>query len=215
MSETSGKPRLTVGVPVYNGERFLPAALDSLLAQTDGDMVILVDDNDSTVGTADIISEYTARDSRVCHVRHPGNIGAARNYSTLCEMADTEYFRWLAADDCSAPGFHEACFAALAEHPDAVLVYPRVMMIDAEGTHLEEYDEGMHLPQDSPSERLFTLLERLRLVNALYGISRTQVLKRTRPISADEFNPEANPLSNRVTRAFQQRHPHRIKRLLH
>lgn len=180
----SASPRLTVGVPVYNGERFLPAALDSLLSQTVGDMVILVGDNASTDSTADIIGEYAARDSRVRHFRHHQNLGAAKNYSVLCEMAETEYFRWLAADDCSEPRFHEICLAALVEHPDAVLAYPRIMMIDAEGSHLEEYEEGMHLTHDSPSERLFALLRNLKLVNALYGVSRTKVLKRTRLLGA-------------------------------
>ncbi len=169
-----------MGVPVYNGERFLAAALDSLLSQTVGDMVILVGDNASTDATGDIVREYAARDSRVRHIRHAQNLGAARNYSVLCEMADTEFFRWLAADDCSEPRFHEACLEALARHRDAVLVYPRIMMIDGNGRHLEEYREGLHLPHDRPSERLFTLLRDLRLVNALYGVARTSVLKRTR-----------------------------------
>jgi len=173
-------PRITVGIPVYNGERFLALALESLLSQTVGDMVILVGDNASTDATADIAREYAARDARVRHVRHAANLGAARNYSVLCQMADTEFFRWLAADDCSGPGFHEACLEALAEHPDAALAYPRVIMIDAEGRHLEEYDEGLHLPQERPSERFFTVLRRLRLVNALYGVARTSVVKRTR-----------------------------------
>lgn len=180
----TASPRLTVGVPVYNGERYLPTALDSLLSQTVEDMVILVGDNASTDSTGDIIDEYAARDSRVRHIRHPQNLGAARNYSVLCEMAETEFFRWLAADDCSEPRFHEVCLAALEEHPDAVLAYPRVMMIDAEGSHLEEYEEGMHLAHDRPSERLFALMRNLRLVNALYGVSRTSVLKRTRLLGA-------------------------------
>jgi len=173
-------PQITVGVPVYNGERFLAMTLESLLSQTVGDMVILVGDNASTDATGDITREYAARDSRIRHVRHAKNLGAARNYSVLCEMAQTEFFRWLAADDCSAPRFHEACLETLARHPDAVLAYPRIMMIDAQGRHLEEYDEGLHLPHDRPSERLFTLLRNLRLVNALYGVARTSVLKRTR-----------------------------------
>lgn len=179
---TAGRsaPRLTVGVPVFNGERYLAITLESLLSQTVGDMIILVGDNASTDATGDIIREYAARDSRIRHVRHPKNLGAARNYSVLCEMAETEFFRWLAADDSSEPRFHEVCLDALAAYPDAVLVYPRVMMIDAEGRHLEEYEEGLHLPHERPSERLFTLLTNLRLVNALYGVARTSVVKQTR-----------------------------------
>jgi len=175
---------MTVGVPVFNGERYLAAALESLLNQTASDMVILVGDNASTDGTADIASAYAARDSRVRHVRHPRNLGAARNYSVLCQMAETEFFRWLASDDCSEPRFHEVCLEALRAHPDAALAYPRVLMIDAEGRPLGEYEEGLHLPQERPSDRMFTLLERLRLVNALYGVARVSVLRRTRLLPA-------------------------------
>jgi hypothetical protein len=58
------------------------------------------------------------------------------------------------------------------------------MLIDAEGSRLEEYEEGLHLPHDNPSERFFALLGNVRLVNALYGVSRTQILKRTRLLGA-------------------------------
>ncbi len=173
-------PRVTVGVPVYNGERYLAATLDSLLNQTIDDFVVLVGDNASTDGTADIIHEYAARDRRVRHVRHPRNLGAAVNYSRLCELAETEFFRWSAADDCSQPRFLEACLAGLRQHPDAVLVYPRIMMIDGYGQSLEPYDEGLHLPYASAEQRFFTLLRNTRLCNALYGVGRTTLFRRTR-----------------------------------
>jgi len=177
-------PRLTVGVPVYNGERYLAATLDSLLNQTVDDFVVLVGDNASTDGTAEIARSYAARDPRVRHIRHPRNLGAAANYSRLCEMAETEFFRWSAADDCSEPRFHEACLAELDRHPDAVLTYPRVMMIDGAGRKMGEYEEGLHLPHARPGDRFFTLLRNTRLCNALYGVGRTAVYRRTRLLGA-------------------------------
>ncbi len=173
-------PRITVGVPVYNGERYLARTLDSLLNQTVDDFVLLVGDNASTDGTAAIVQTYAARDPRVRHVRHPRNLGAAANYSRLCEMAETEFFRWSAADDCSEPRFLEACLEGLERDFEAVLVYPRIMMIDAEGQPLGEYEEGLHLPHARPSDRFFTLLQNSRLCNALYGLGRTEALRRTR-----------------------------------
>jgi len=169
-----------VGVPVYNGERYLARTLDSLLNQTVGDFVVLVGDNASTDGTAAIIQAYAARDSRVRHVRHPHNLGAAANYSLLCELAHTEFFRWSAADDCSEPRFLEACLEALERDPHAVLAYPRVMMIDADGQPLGQYEEGLHLPHARPSDRFFALLQNIRLCNALYGLGRTEAFRRTR-----------------------------------
>jgi len=169
-----------VGVPVYNGERYLARTLDSLLNQTVQDFVVLVGDNASTDRTAAIVQEYAARDPRVRHVRHPRNLGAAANYTRLCELAETEFFRWSAADDCSQPRFLEACLEGLARDPIAVLVYPRIMMIDADDKPLGEYEEGLHLPHTRPSDRFFTLLQNIRLCNALYGVARTEAFRRTR-----------------------------------
>jgi glycosyltransferase involved in cell wall biosynthesis len=177
---TTSKPRVTVGVPVYNGEHYLAATLDSLLDQTVDDFVILVGDNASTDGTADIVQAYARRDSRVRHVRHPRNLGAAGNYSRLCRMADTEFFRWSAADDCSGPRFLQLCLETLEQNPDAVLVYPRVILIDADGHSLGDYAENLHLPQPRAADRFFTLLNNVRLCNALYGVARTDALRRTR-----------------------------------
>ena len=177
-------PRITVGVPVYNGERYLPATLDSLLNQTVDDFVVLVGDNASTDGTAEIVRAYAARDRRVRHIRHPQNLGAAANYSRLCEMAETEFFRWSAADDCSEPRFLEACLEELARHPDAVLAYPRIRMIDAAGRPIGDYEEGLHLPHARPRDRFFALLRNTRLCNALYGVGRTEVYRRTRLLGA-------------------------------
>ena len=181
---TIAKPRFTVGVPVYNGERYLAATLDSLLNQTLDDFVILVGDNASTDGTADIVQSYVKRDARVRHIRHPKNLGAAGNYTRLCQMADTEFFRWSAADDCSGPRFLEACLEALERDEDAVLVYPRVILIDAEGRSLGDYAENLHLPQPRSADRFFALLNNVRLCNALYGVGRTAVVQRTRLLGA-------------------------------
>jgi len=174
------RPQITIGVPVYNGERYLAATLDSLLNQTVDDFVILVGDNASTDATAEIIDSYAARDRRVRHIRHARNLGAAANYSRLCDMAETEFFRWSAADDCSQPRFLEACLTELERNPGAVLVYPRIMMIDERGEPIAGYEEGLHLPSSSPADRFFTLLRNIRLCNALYGLGRTAVYRRTR-----------------------------------
>lgn len=171
---------ITVAVPVYNGERYLARTLDSLLNQTVRDFVVLVGDNASTDGTAAIVQSYAARDPRVRHVRHARNLGAAANYTRLCEMAETEFFRWSAADDGSEPRFLAACLEGLQRDREAVLVYPRIMMIDAEDRRLGEYEEGLHLPHARPSDRFFTLLQNIRLCNAVYGVGRTEVFRRTR-----------------------------------
>ena len=73
-------PRVSIGVPVYNGERFLALTLDSLLAQTYRDFEIIIGDNASIDRTEEIGRTYAAKDPRVRYVRHEHNLGLARNY---------------------------------------------------------------------------------------------------------------------------------------
>jgi glycosyltransferase involved in cell wall biosynthesis len=172
-------PRVTVGVPVYNGARYLSEALDSLLAQTFEDFEIIISDNASTDETGEIATAYAARDSRVRYVRNRTNIGSTRNYNRVINLATGEYFRWAAADDLSGPHFLAECIEVLDNKPDVVMAYPRTMLIDVDGKPISPYDDGMHLPMARPADRFIRVLERIALCNAIYGVARMSVLRRT------------------------------------
>lgn len=172
-------PRVTVGVPAYNAQRYLSLALDSLIAQTYTDIEILVVDNASTDSTPDIVERYAERDPRIRYVRNPENIGAGRNFKRCLELARTEYFRWQSADDLSAPTFVERCVAVLDREPDVIQAYPRTILIDENGTELSKYDDPIHTLSDSPRERYLHVMDNLGLVNAYYGVMRTELLRKT------------------------------------
>ncbi len=138
MISSNKNPRVSIGIPVYNGEKYLAAALDSLLAQTYADFEVAISDNASTDRTEKICREYAARDSRIRYERQPKNLGMTWNFSHVVEMARGEYFRWHAHDDTCAPTLLEKCVEALDRHPEAVLAYPRVLMIDWQGEPLPE-----------------------------------------------------------------------------
>jgi glycosyltransferase involved in cell wall biosynthesis len=178
----SPAPRVSIGVPVYNGERFLAETLESLVNQSYRDLEIIIGDNCSTDGTEAICRSLAARDPRVRYLRHERNLGIAGNYMRLLEEARGGYFRWAAADDLSDPRAVEACVEALDQHPDAVLAYPKTRLIDEEGKQLEDYEDNVDLPFARPSERFTQLLIRLGLCNAVFGLIRTEVLRRTRGI---------------------------------
>lgn len=133
--------RVSIGLPVWNGEKYLTQALDSILAQSFDDFELLIADNASTDATADIIEEYCRRDPRIRSHRHESNLGAAQNFNYVFHHTDGEYFRWAAYDDMIAPGYLAACVAALdADDGSAVLAYPKTMMIGAEGDPLRVYE---------------------------------------------------------------------------
>ena len=172
-------PLVSIGVPVFNGERYVAETLDSLLAQTFRDIEVVVADNGSTDRTPDIVRGYVARDPRVRHVRSEENRGAAWNYRRVARLAHGRYFKWAASDDLVAPTFIQRCLDALAAHPEAVLAYPRTRIIDEHGRAVEDFDDRLHLVSASPSDRLSSFLRNVRLTNAVYGLMPTAVLRRT------------------------------------
>jgi len=172
-------PRVTIGVPVYNGERFLSEALGSLIDQTYDDIEILVVDNASTDSTENVAREFAARDSRVRYVRNVQNIGAGRNFIRCVQLARSEFFRWQSADDYSDRTFVERCVEVLDAHDDVIQVYPRTILIDEHGNELDRYDDGIATLADSPRDRYLHVMRNLRLVNAFYGVMRTELLRKT------------------------------------
>ncbi len=131
-------PRVSIGLPVYNGEEYLAEAIESALAQTYRDLELIISDNGSTDGTQAICERYAARDSRVRYVRSPNNRGAVWNFNRVVELAGGEFFKWHAADDRIAPEFVEQAVGVLDSDPGVVLVMSRAAVIDAEGQLIEE-----------------------------------------------------------------------------
>src|SRR5579875_956335 len=106
-------PHVSIGVPVYNGERYLAQALDSILAQTFSDYEIIISDNGSTDATPDICRMYAAQDPRIKFHRHDHNRGSAWNYNRVFELSSGTYFGWLSHDDVYDPRFLERCVEVL------------------------------------------------------------------------------------------------------
>lgn len=174
-------PRVGIGVPVYNGETFLPRTLDSLLNQTFGDFEICITDNASTDGTRDICEEYARRDSRIRYYRSETNLGPAGNFHRCYELARGEYFKWNAADDMCAPTFLEKCVAVLDADKDVVIAFPKTMIIDEDDRPIQE--NKLDAEADDPRAhvrfwRLMTIDHRCHGAHELYGLIRRSALDR-------------------------------------
>lgn len=172
-------PIISVGMPVYNGERYLAEAIEAVLAQTETDFEFLISDNASTDGTQDICTDYAARDQRIRYVRNDRNIGAARNYNQVFDMSVGRYFRWFNADDLCSPLSHERCLAFMEAHPDVAMCYGDADIIDGDGNLTEHYMDRLQLQQDSVVDRFITFLHVVGLTNAIYGLMRRSALERT------------------------------------
>lgn len=98
-------PKVSIGMPVYNGEETICQALDSLLAQTFTDFELIISDDASTDRTGEICLEYAKKDPRIRYVRQPENRGANFNFQFVLDKARGEYFMWAAQDDVRSPDY--------------------------------------------------------------------------------------------------------------
>ena len=135
------KPIVSIGLPVYNGARFLREALDSILAQTLKDFELIISDNASTDKTKIICQKYVEKDQRIRYYRNEKNLGAAKNYNRVFDLADGKYFMWLAHDDLIATTYLARCVEILEENPSIVLCHSQVRLINDKGQVLTENDK--------------------------------------------------------------------------
>lgn len=198
-------PRVSIGLPVYNGERWLAEAVDSLLSQTFTDFELIISDNASTDGTEAMCRRYAELDSRVRYYRNDENIGGAPNASLTVQLARGEYFRWAAHDDRYQPTLLERLVDELDKRPEIVLAYTLFVGIDSDGRRLADHTcgwavgQGWLRPSDqrlatdengiywstqgtapSPSQRFAEMVLIRGPYESTYGLIRLDVLRRTR-----------------------------------
>ena len=178
------KPRLSIGLPVYNGERYLRQAIESMLAQDFTDFELIISDNASTDSTEEICRTCAARDKRVRYLRSETNRGVTWNFRYVLEVAGGEYFKWAAHDDECLPTMLRRCMEMM-ERADAsvVLVYPHFDFIDDNGvatmTRVDPKWDRVDTVSRSPHKRMRHVIWRNYFGQAIYGIVRTEALRRT------------------------------------
>lgn len=174
-----GLPTVSIGMPVYNAERYLEAALASLLDQTFEDFELIISDNASTDRTPQICEASAAADGRVRYHRNPENLGIVGNYNAVVRRARGRSFKFASSNDLCHPTLLEKCVAVLERRPDVVLCYPRTVLFSDETGYREEYDDGMDLQEEDPCVRFRRCRMGMRLNNVMNGVVRTEALRRT------------------------------------
>jgi glycosyltransferase involved in cell wall biosynthesis len=182
-SGTSVKaPKVSVGLPVYNGERFVSEAIEAVLKQSFGDLELIISDNASSDRTEQICRDYAASDKRVRYYRNSVNVGVNPNYRRVFSLSTAEYFKWVTHDDLQTLDFLEKSVPIMDKDPGIVVCYPRVAVIDEHGNVLEHRSYGLNTDSSDvqePDKRLQQIL----CINwgspPLYGLMRSSVLRRT------------------------------------
>jgi glycosyltransferase involved in cell wall biosynthesis len=192
VSLTHAKPLVSIGLPTYNGERYLREALECLVSQDYENLEILVSDNASTDETASIAMAFAARDPRVRLIRETTNKGPAENFNRVFRETSGPLFMWAADDDRWEPSYVSACVAALASDPSAVLACTRLRF-------LGDIDDPVYKQQfalfDNPDLSSLSVERRVRELlsrygwYAIYGLIRRDVLAQTR-LFTSAFGPD-------------------------
>lgn len=173
------KPKVSIGLPIYNGERYVGETLDAILAQSYRDFELVVCDNASTDRTQDICRSYASIDPRIRYVRHERNLGVTRNFNAAFRLAAGQYFKWAASDDLIDPTFVERCVRILDDDPSVVAAFSRTRIIGPDGEHLADSDQSMNVMSARASDRLAYVFNNLALCDAQYGVLRADVVRRT------------------------------------
>lgn len=136
MLNNNNSPLVTVGIPVYNDEKYIVAAIEDILAQTYRNLEIVISDNCSTDGSGGICVGYVGKDARVRYVRQERNIGPHANFKYLMDHAQGVYFMWAASDDRWDPEFIERLVCSLESEPEAAVAFCPYSEIDEHGVLL-------------------------------------------------------------------------------
>ena len=116
----NNKPKVSIGVPVYNAEKYLRETLRALVSQSFRDFEIIISDNASTDGSREICKEYSEKDDRIRYFQQTINIGGWSNFKFVLDKAKGEYFMWSAADDIRSLDFVELNYNFLSSNSEYV-----------------------------------------------------------------------------------------------
>lgn len=194
------QPKLSIGLPVFNGDAYLEEAIQSILSQTYSDFELVLSDNASTDGTEDLCRAYAVRDRRVKYHRNPKNIGATQNWYQVFDLSCGEYFASAAHDDIYAPDYMQKCIAVLEQDASTVICYSKTRIIDGRGNPLNDdriakmFEAKIDTVSASPSVRLYNVIGVDYLCIQLYGVMRAAALRATK-VFAGYYGCDRNTLA--------------------
>jgi glycosyltransferase involved in cell wall biosynthesis len=173
-------PRVTLGLPVFNGERYLHDLLRCLLNQSFSDFELIISDNASTDATDRICREFAQRDGRIRYSRNEQNTGLAANHNRVFSLSRGEFFKWVAHDDEYLPQMIERCIEVFDSAPRSVcVVYTQCETIDERSNSIGIRSDLVENRDTRPHRRLAHFLRNLSVYNFTFGLIRSEVLRRT------------------------------------
>lgn len=181
MNSHPSLPRVSIGMPVFNGGRYLHSAIDSIIGQTFSDFELIISDNASTDSTPEICRAYAANDPRIRFCRQTRNLGGLSNMHFVLQNARAEFFMFAAHDDTREPEFIAKLVALLEKNPDVALAFGRYDNVASDGTIIpRKHVDWKHILSGSRRQQLsrFMMLHEAKTqkANIFYGLYRRRSL---------------------------------------
>lgn len=182
----SSKVDVTIGLPVFNGEKYLKRALNSLLHQTYSNFTLIISDNASTDATPQICETFKKKDKRVQYFRYDKNQGMSWNFNNVFDLANTTYFMWAAADDIWEPDFINSCMKLLLSNDMALVAGSMANLVNPKNSKILLTDPGLETINLKPKDRFIryksSLYSGVHVGAIFYGIYRVNYLKKVLPM---------------------------------
>ncbi len=172
-------PLVSIGMPIFNGEKFIDESIKSILCQTYPHFELIIFDNASTDRTQLICSKYCELDNRVRYHRHSCNKGAAWNFNSVFKASTGKYFKWTAADDILKPTYLEQCLLNLEQHHNLILCTSRALDIDDQGQPIREVSTQKENGHADPSIRFTSNINLKHFCTDVFGVIRKDILEAT------------------------------------
>lgn len=179
--ETSYLPMVSVGMPVFNEERFLEKSLLSLSSQSYQNLEIIVSDNASTDRTEKICREFSNRDKRIRYYRFENNQGATANFKHVVDLAQGRYFMWASGHDLWSPNLISDCIQLLEGNPNAMIAFGSCTWIDESGYPMDRSSGWTDTRGMDSIGRFFSVF--WGNMHPILGVMRLEALKKARFLS--------------------------------
>jgi glycosyltransferase involved in cell wall biosynthesis len=171
-------PLVTIGIPVYNEEKFLAETIASAQKQSYKFLKILISDNASTDSSYQIALQHAKTDSNIEVFKHEINIGAIENFKFLLSKCSTKYFMWLGGHDLILENLIKDAIDQLENDKNIVVVYPKtVLYINNKPTEISS-DSEINTRGLTTEERILKVAKNLSSCMAIHGLYRTEILKK-------------------------------------
>lgn len=189
-------PKVSIGLPVYNGERHLREMLESLLAQTFTDFEIVISDNASTDNTPAICAEFLTRDKRIKYHRQASNRGVFANTEFVMTHATGQYFMLAGDDDVYDRSYISTLLPILEKDVYIGLAFSDFGYIHPDGEKISASFNLILTSRDTRFGGLIKFMFRRSALPMMMGLFRIEAVLNALPFAAAELSPVTGDVDN-------------------